>query len=140
MYSILRFLLAVMLVCAPLASYANEGAESEKDVPVGPQFVDIGPITVPILREGRIYQYVRVTVKLETKDAADAKQITDRMPSLNDAYLSSLYGAFYNSRDMDGSLINLERLKARLANANERVLPPNLVQNILIQQVSQNAR
>lgn len=132
---------ALMLAVLPFTAFANEGGgEKEGEAPAGPQFVQVGPVTVPVLRNGRIFQYVSVTVKLETKDAEDAKKITDRMPSLNDAYLSSLYGAFYNSRDMVGPLIDLEKLRSRLASANAKVLPPDIVQSILIQQVNQNTR
>ena len=139
MSRILTFLMVLIMAFAPLQVMANESAEAEEGPP-GPQFVPVGPLTVPILRDGRIFQYVTVAVKLETKDSADATQITNRLPSLNDAYLSSLYGAFYAGRDMNGSLIDLEKLRTRLASANAKVLPPDIVQNILIQQVSQSSR
>ena len=140
MKKLLSVLFFFALVLAPLqAAHANESAESE-EAPAGPQFVPVGPITVPVMREGRIYQYVTVSVKLETKDAAGAEAINARLPSLNDAYLSSLYGAFYVGRDMNGQLIDLDKLRTRLTVANNKVLPPDTVQNILIQQVNQSAR
>lgn len=139
MLRILPLALAALLACAPIHANANESA-MESEVPAGPQFVPVGPITVPVMRDGRIYQYVTVAVKLETKDAAGAEAITNRLPSLNDAYLSSMYGAFYVGRDMNGQLIDLDKLRTRLTAANNRVLPPDTVQNILIQQVNQSAR
>lgn len=139
MLKILTLALTVLLATAPLQVQANESAK-EGEIAAGPQFVPVGPLTVPILRDGRIYQYVTLTVKLETKDAAGASEITNRLPSLNDAYLSSLYGAFYVGRDMNGNLIDIEKLRTRLASANAKVLPEDTVQNILIQQVNQSNR
>ena len=138
MHKLLSLTIALFLAFAAVPVFAEEGSETE--VPAGPQFVAVGPITVPVLREGRIYQYVSVTVKLETKDAEGATAITSRLPSLNDAYLSSLYGAFYAGRDMNGPLIDIDKLRTRLAAANARVLPVDTVQNILIQQVNQTTR
>lgn len=142
MKRLLSLALAFALVFAPAASFANEGGEGggEGAKQEGPQFVAVGPLTVPVLRDGRIYQYVTLTVKLETKDAAGADEITKRLPSLNDAYLSSLYGAFYAGRDMKGPLIDLDKLRTRLASANTKVLPADVVQDILIQQVNQSTR
>lgn len=139
MLKILTLALTVLLATAPLQVQANESAK-EGEIAAGPQFVPVGPLTVPILRDGRIYQYVTLTVKLETKDAAGASEITNRLPSLNDVYLSSLYGAFYVGRDMNGNLIDIEKLRTRLASANAKVLPEDTVQNILIQQVNQSNR
>lgn len=129
-------LLAVLL---PLPAMANSEEKKEEEA-TGPQFVPIGPITVPIIRQGKIYQYVRIQVQLETKDGEGAKIVTDRKPSLNDAYLSSLYGAFYVGDGLDGPLVDIEKIKSRLAAANAKVLPADTVQNILIQQVSQTTR
>lgn len=122
-----------------MVAQANEGAE-EKEVPAGPQYVDIGPITVPVVRDGKIFQYIRLSVKLEAKNGEDAKSISDRIPMLNDAYLSSLYGSFYSSKDMTGPLVDIEKVRTRLSKANQRILPEGLVQNIYIQQLSQNTR
>lgn len=136
---LIAFLL-LLAVILPLPALANSEEKKEGEEATGPQFVPIGPITVPIIRQGKIYQYVRIQVQLETKDGEGAKIVTDRKPSLNDAYLSSLYGAFYVGDGLDGPLVDIEKIKSRLAAANAKVLPADTVQNILIQQVSQTTR
>ncbi len=138
-----RLLLLACLALIPVHSAlanapAKEGGKEEEAK--GPQFIPVGPLTVPIIRNGKIYQYVRISVKLEAKDGADAAQITERVPSLNDAYLSNLYGAFYVGEGMNGPLVDLEKIRKRLEVANAKVLPTGVVQNIFIQQVSQSQR
>jgi flagellar basal body-associated protein FliL len=135
----LRLLLLLILSVLPLQVQAN-AEPKEEEVAAGPQFIPVGPLTVPIVRNGKIFQYVRISIKLEAKDGADALQITDRLPSLNDAYLSNLYGAFYAGQGMSGPLVDLEKIKKRLEIANSKVLPAGVVQNIFIQQVNQSAR
>jgi hypothetical protein len=135
----LRLLLLFALVFSPSFASAKESASKEGEV-IGPQFIAVGPLTVPIVRNGKIFQYVRISIKLEAKDAADAQQITDRLPSLNDAYLSNLYGAFYAGQGMNGPLVDLDKIRARLTVANGKVLPEGVVQNIFIQQVNQSSR
>jgi len=143
----IAFLSALLLV--PQFALANEGGGeggegggegAKAEEAKGPQFVPVGPVTVPIIRNGRIYQYVRITVKLETKDGADAKVVTSMIPALTDAYLTSLYGAFYVGEGMSGPLVDIEKIKNRLTTANQKVLPDGVVQNILIQQISQSSR
>jgi hypothetical protein len=135
----LILLLLALVVVWPAQSWAEAKSEEAEEAK-GPQFVSIGPLTVPVIRDGRIYQYVRITVKLEAKDGTDAEKITGMIPSLNDAYLTNLYGAFYVGKDMQGPLVDLDRIRERLSRANDRVLPAGLVQNILIQHVNQSNR
>lgn len=137
----LRLFLLLAVLLLPVSALANEGGGEAKEEEVkGPQFIAVGPLTVPIVRNGKIFQYVRISIKLEAKDGADAQQITDRLPSLNDAYLSNLYGAFYVGQGMNGPLVDLEKIKKRLEIANGKVLPDGVVQNIFIQQVNQSVR
>ena len=137
-------LLALVIALFSPAAMASEGGGhgggggEKAEVPAGPQFVPVGPLTVPIVRNGRIFQYVTIAVKLETKDGQGAEDIKARMPSLNDAYLSNLYGAFYVGEGMTGPLVDLKKIRDRLAFANSKVLPADTVQNILIQQVNQS--
>lgn len=143
MRALIRTVLLLLLSLAFIApAMAKEEAHGEKKEgeEVGPQFVPVGPLTIPIVRNGRIFQYVRISVKLETKDAEDAQKITDRLPSLNDAYLTNLYGAFYVGDGVQGPLVDLDKVRERLTLANKSVLPEGIVQNILIQQVSQTMR
>lgn len=130
---------ALLSPAAMASEGGGHGGGGEKaELPAGPQFVPVGPLTVPIVRNGRIFQYVTIAVKLETKDGQGAEDIKARMPSLNDAYLSNLYGAFYVGEGMTGPLVDLKKIRDRLAFANAKVLPADTVQNILIQQVNQS--
>lgn len=116
----------------------GEGEEGEK-VPEGPQFVKVGPINVPVLRDGRVAQYLMLVVALEAKDADAAKQLESRMPQIKDAYLSSLFGALHISSS-SSELVDVAMIRTKIEAANTRVLPAGLVNNVFLQQVEQRPR
>lgn len=119
-------------------AHGGGGEEGEK-VPEGPQFVKVGPINVPVLRDGRVAQYLMLVVALEAKDADAAKQLENRMPQIKDAYLSSLFGALHISAG-SGELVDVAMIRSKVEAANTRILPAGLVNNVFLQQVEQRPR
>jgi flagellar basal body-associated protein FliL len=126
-------------LAAPLAD-AEKEKEAKKDCPQGPQFISVGPIQVPIFKDGKIFQYVSIVVALEMPDYKAAMELKKYLPQLNDAYLSRLYGAFTVGSGMttEGQ-IDVEKLRLRLSAANIKVLPKGMVPRILLQHLSQRS-
>ena len=143
---IFRLILALLLVASwPVVALAQtEAAEEsgeeggEETEATGPQFVRVGPVNVPVLQDGRISQYLMLTVALQVEDAEKAKQVEAYMPLLKDAYLSSLYGVLHSVGGPD--LVDVNLVRRKLEEANHRVLPEGLVTNVLIQQIEQRRR
>ncbi len=141
------FLIGVStLLVALRPAWASEGGahgggegEGGEKVPEGPQFVKVGPINVPVLRDGRVAQYLMLVVALEAKDAEAAKQLESRMPQIKDAYLSSLFGALHISSGRS-ELVDVAMIRSKIEAANTRVLPAGLVNNVFLQQVEQRPR
>lgn len=136
------FLVGLLSVACPLAAFAGEEkakAEGEAAEAAGPQFVKVGPINVPVIKEGKVVQYLMLTANLQVADADKEKTVTAYLPLLKDAYISSLYGALYADGDGQG-LVDMNLIRTKLEGANKRVLPEGLVSNVLLEQVEQRVR
>lgn len=141
---LLNGVLALFLSLHPaLASegggHGGEGGEGAEAASEGPQYVKVGPINVPVLRDGRVAQYLMLVAALEVKDADAAKQVENRMPQIKDAYLSSLFGTLHISGG-EGELVDVGVIRSKIDEANRRVLPTGLVNNVFLQQVEQRPR
>lgn len=115
------------------------GGEAAATEDSGPQFVKVGPINVPVIKDGRVAQYLMLVAALEVKDADAAKQIETRMPQIKDAYLSSLFGSLQLTAE-GGDLVDVNMIRRKIEEANGRVLPSGLVSNVFLQQVEQRQR
>lgn len=76
-------LAAVALAFAAPAAHASEGAKKGPDP--SSQYVDITPVAVPIIAEGRLVNYVFVQVRLNLTPSADANKLREKEPFLRDA-------------------------------------------------------
>lgn len=100
-------------------------------------FVNVGPLTIPVLGRTRIDQFVTVMVALEVDDAATAERLRALSPKLTDAYLTSLYGEIAGGSLFRGGLLDLDAAKERLMAATRRLLGDGIVHDVLIQVVAQ---
>lgn len=115
----------------------GEGGEKAAEAATGPQFVSVGPLSVPILRDGKTIQTLLLVAALEVDGGDHKKQVEAYLPLLKDAYLSSLYGSLHATGAGPTRLVDVSYIRTRLEGANAKVLPPGLVTNVLLQQVEQ---
>jgi flagellar FliL protein len=122
----------------------DDGEEAARDEapppppPSGiPVFVNIGPVTVPVLAADRVDQFVTLLVAVEVADAAAADYVRAQGPRLTDAYLTSLYGAVGSGMLIEAGLLDLEQVKERLNAASRRVLGQDAFRDVLVQVVTQ---
>jgi flagellar FliL protein len=121
---------------------ATAGAEHKeppaKKKPEGPpQFATIGPIVVPVMGETRVEQTVMFMVALEVPDDNAKDRVRSLTPRLLDAYLGALYGKIGKNDVSEGQLVDVANIKERLTEATVKVLGPDVVDNVLIQSVTQ---
>ncbi len=136
-------LLFLIGVTAPVTTWASteahgggEGAGKEPEL-TGPQFVRIGPLHIPILRDGRVMQSLMLVVALEVDGGENMKTVEGYTPLLKDAYLSALYGSIHTRGADQGGLVDVTFIRTKLETATARVVPAGLVKNVLLQQVEQ---
>lgn len=116
-----------------------EGAEPKKvEPPPKPPtgFVRLPPLVVPAIGANRVEQFVTVVVTievlLEKQPMAQANQTR-----LSDAFLTALYGGVADKSVMNGSLVNIPAVKEKLIEAGTKVLGPGVVQDVLVQAITQ---
>jgi flagellar FliL protein len=124
--------------------FANKEHHEEKveepkpPEPSGPPvFVNIGPLTVPVLGAERIDQFVTLMVALEVADMAIADTVRSNAPRLTDAFLTTAYGAIASGKAMQGGLLDVPQIKAKLNDATAKVMGKGVVRDVLIQIVNQ---
>lgn len=130
-----------MLVCALLMLPAAAGAEDKAEEKKAGTFeyVDMNPLTVPVINEKGVVQQVSLAISLECA-MGKRDSVNIYKPRLMDAYLRELYGALGSGRAMmQGNIVNVEELKSRLTIVTQRVVGPDLVSDVLLQSVHQYA-
>jgi flagellar FliL protein len=106
--------------------------------PAGPPvFVNVGPLTVPVLGAERIDQFVTLMVALELTDMITAEAVRAQAPRLTDAFLTTIYGAIASGKVMSGGVLDVPQVKAKLRDAAGKVLGKDTIRDVLIQIVNQ---
>lgn len=101
-------------------------------------YVSMDPIMLPIIDREGISQTVSLVVKLEVADETKVPDIEQKLPKLADAFLSDMYGALSQEGAMQGGVIKVSTLKARLASITKRVLGEGAVEGVLLQVLQQH--
>lgn len=130
-----------MVLCAVLMLPAAAMAESKTDdkKPGTFEYVDLNPLSIPVINEKGVVQQVSIAVSLECP-MGKRDSVNIYKPRLMDAYLRELYGALGSGRAMmHGNVVDVEALKSRLSIVTERVVGPDLVSEVLLQSVHQYA-
>jgi flagellar FliL protein len=119
--------------------HAEDGPKApEPPLPSGPPaFVNIGPLTVPVIAGDGIQQYVTLVVAVEVSDLPTADRVRGLAPRLTDAFITSLYGAIADGRGMNGGIVDVPQVKTKLAGASRKVLGEGVARDVLVQVVSQ---
>ncbi|CBS86210.1 hypothetical protein [Azospirillum lipoferum] len=120
--------------------YFTEQPDQPKKVEPPPKpptaFVRLAPLVVPMIGPSRVEQFVTVVVAVEVvldkQPMAQANQ-----PRLTDAFLTALYGGIADQSILNGALVNIPAVKAKLIEAAGKVIGKDAVQDVLVQAVTQ---
>lgn len=104
---------------------------------IQPIFVDLPPMSLPVLGNDKVEQMIAFTVSIEVESMDAASFVKAQRPMIADAILQDLYGAIDKGRMMRGKVVDAELLKAELVKTTTRVIGNNLVKQILLQRLSQ---
>lgn len=116
----------------------GEAKVEEPPKPKGPPaFLQVGPIILPLVGETRVEQNILLVVSIELGNESVREQVRPLVPRLNDAFLRALYGGLGKGDVVEGQIVNVTAVKAKLVKATEEVLGPNVAQDVLIQSVTQ---
>lgn len=124
----------------PTARSASEGAPkaSESGGLSGSKvYVSIGPIILPVITDEGPQQIITMIVSLQVNDTSDSDKVREQLPRLIDAYMRALYGKLDATTMHHGRVVDIDFVKRKVAKATEEIMGKGIVEDVLIQAVSQ---
>jgi hypothetical protein len=80
--------LALLLLISAAPAFARPQGESRQQAV---DYVEVGPVALPIVVEGRLRNYVFATLRLHLRPGAEADYWSDREPYLRDALVRAAH-------------------------------------------------
>ncbi len=102
-----------------------------------PVYVRLQPVIFPIISDRGAEQIVTMIVHLQAKDFETATKMHEGMPRLKDAILRALYGGMADGKMRNAYMLDLEKIKANIKIAVNRVFGEGAVVDVLVQAVAQ---
>jgi flagellar basal body-associated protein FliL len=131
-FSIVLLAAALVLGAAPQTARAAEAA-----VPaVGPAFVSLRPMSLPVIDNQGVNKIVTFKVVLEAKDAEAKTAIETNLNRLSDRFVQRLFAAVDRNILLRNGDVHLPQLKYEMTEASSAVLGKGVVKDILVQGVS----
>jgi len=114
-----------ILALAPVRLFAAEGVR-----PKGAgQYVDITPVGVPVVVDGRLVNYVFVDVRVNLTASADSPKLREREPYFRDALVRLAHRTPFTRYD-DFTRVDETRLKAAVFAASVAIAGPGAVRSV----------
>ncbi len=119
----------------PPAEDAAMAGPKVEDPPDTQRSLDLAPIVLPVLRNGRVTQHVTVLLQLEFAAAEPEDWVEEILPPLRDAIISELHGlfAFRHIQDQGEAL---PVVRERLTTVAKGVLGDGRVKAVLVKGAS----
>lgn len=139
-------LMGLMLLGGGAAGYftllkpaqAGETKKAEKEQKVEDlHFVEMSPLILPIIGSNGISQTISVVVTLEVNGEKHSETVKMKKPRLSDAFLQDMYGSLSRQAALSGGVVKVSTIKKRLNRVSQKVLGPDMVNDVLIQVVQQ---
>ncbi len=118
-----------ILASLPLALIA--GAAVAETKPAAGQYVDLSPVPMPIVVDGRLINYVFVYIRINLTPSADAIHMRDKEPYFRDALVRIGHRTPFSVRT-DYTKLDEARLKAAFFQAAAGIAGPGMVASIEI--------
>jgi flagellar basal body-associated protein FliL len=130
-----RLLLALVLLLSASSAFAEEKKKDE----VG-QNVSISPVSLPVVVDGKLVNYVFVTVRLELSASANASKLREKEPYFRDALVRAGHRTPFTLLS-DLTKIDEAKLKAAMMREAAAIAGPGAVRSVtLINQAPKSLR
>ena len=93
---------------------------------------------LPVIGRDGISQTISMVVSLQVNDSSKVEAVKELLPRLADAYLSDMYGNLTQASAMQGGVIKVSQLKARLTQITQKVAGEGMVDGVLLQVLQQH--
>ena len=126
----LRRLAPIALVAVLAAGPAAAGGKPAGEAPVG-QYVDLQPVALPVVMEGRLVNYVFINVRLNLASNADTSRWRAKEPFFRDALVRAGHQTPFTLPN-DPDKIDAPRLTAALMKAASAITGPNVIRSVVV--------
>lgn len=96
-----------------------------------PVYVEMQPLSAPVIRNKRVRYYIHMKVSLQVVGEDAKLRVYQHMPRLRDAFVRDLHGRSV-TRGRDDQSVDFGAVKARLLGQSERVLGAGVVTDVLV--------
>lgn len=122
-----RILIAALLALTASAAAAEEGNKREE----GGQNVTLSPVALPIVVDGRLVNYVFVTLRLDLAPLANVSKLREKEPYFRDALVRAAHRTPF-TLPSDLTKIDEARLKATVMRDAATIAGPGAVRAVVI--------
>jgi flagellar basal body-associated protein FliL len=95
------------------------------------------PFMLPVVGRHGVDQFVMVQVTLQVAGAETVDRLKAVEPRIRDAIFRSLYDSFSSGLAFNGPTVDVEGVKHQIAEAGTRVVGDGVIEDVLVQRVSQ---
>ena len=110
------------------------GQDQDRDTLPEPYYVDVDPVTVPVIRDNRVVRHMGFAITLRVDSEEELRFVYKSLPALTDAYITELHGLLARRFVWDSGDV-LPVVRKRLMAASNRVVGAGVVAEILIKGV-----
>jgi hypothetical protein len=122
----------LLILAAPLSILAAGAHAGEKEKPkeVG-QYVDLQPVAMPIVVDGRLVNYVFVYVRVNLKSGVDVTKVRDKEPFFRDALVRDAHRTPF-VLSSDWQKIDEAKLVAAMTRDAMAITGPGVVSSVTV--------
>jgi hypothetical protein len=120
-----------IIAAIALAAAASGAHATQMAVPQDDQAVTLSPVALPIIVEGRLANYIFVTVKVLLRPSADQAVLRDKEPYFRDALVRAAHRTPFVLR-YDYNHIDQAKLKAVMLREASAIAGPNQIRDIAV--------
>lgn len=124
-----RALLAAALALAAQPALASAEKEEGK-VEVG-QYVDLSPVAMPIVVDGRLVNYIFVYVRINLTRGANAVKLREKEPFFRDALVRAGHRTPFTKAD-DYMVVDTTKLSSTLQREAAAIAGPGMVRSVVV--------
>ena len=119
---------AIVAILALVIAAPALAAEGKGKLPTG-QYVDISPVALPIIENGRLINFVFVTLRLDLNPSANAVALRDKEPYFRDALVHTAFRTPFNAVG-SYTTVDVPALKARMMSEAALIAGPGAVRSV----------
>jgi len=105
--------------------------------PENSYYLKLDPMIMPVLGKNNVQEVVSMIVALQISEEKNVAQVAHLIPKIKDAYMNALYGNLNKATYRNGQFLDVTKLKNKLVLVTQGFADKKVIQDVLIQGISQ---